>query len=92
MPFIFTVTHLSSQCYSMCFRREAGFCALCLTTAITPIVGDIAPQANNAQTSFGLSITATGVTVAKQNQADGCISDYLIVPNFETGVGNTRPS
>ncbi len=32
-------THLSSQCYNMCFRRESGFCAICFTTAVTNIAG-----------------------------------------------------
>ncbi len=72
----------------MCFRREANFCALCLTTAITPLgAATLAPQSNAAQTSFGLSISSAAG--AKQNQAAACIADYLIVPNFEAGVTKT---
>ena len=29
-----TVTHLSSQHYSICFRRASGYCAVCFWTAI----------------------------------------------------------
>ena len=45
----FAATHLSNQCYTMCIRREAGFCAICYV-ATRDGIND---NANNQQ-SFGL--------------------------------------
>ena len=34
-PLLFSaVTHLSDQKYTICFRREAGYCAICYTPSI----------------------------------------------------------
>ena len=44
-----SATHLSNQCYTMCIRREAGFCAICYV-ATRDGIND---NANNQQ-SFGL--------------------------------------
>ncbi len=69
----------------MCFRRETNFCAICFTTAITPILGVNTAELANMQASFGLSISNAAGTAAQQ-VASACISDYLIIPNFEAGV------
>jgi hypothetical protein len=31
---LLTATHLSSQCYDICFRRESKFCAICFQPTI----------------------------------------------------------
>ncbi len=72
----------------MCFRREANFCGICFTTAITPILGSIAPQSNAAQTSFGLSIS--GAAIAAQAEGTSCTSGYLIIPNFQATVSSYK--
>ncbi len=49
-PISFSATHLSSQCYTMCIRRESGFCSICYVTAITNTVnGDNAADTAAAQ-------------------------------------------
>ena len=46
---IVSATHLSNQCYTMCIRREAGFCAICYVPTRDGINGN-----QNNQQSFGL--------------------------------------
>eukprot|EP00094_Tigriopus_californicus_P001497 TCALIF_01452-PA protein Name:"Protein of unknown function" AED:0.07 eAED:0.07 QI:0/0.85/0.93/0.93/0.71/0.8/15/58/393 len=60
-------THLSNQCYTMCFRQEQGKCAICYQAV------DVAGQG-----SFGLSKTVTA-TVTGENNND-CFMDYLMIP------------
>ncbi len=88
MMALFSATHLSSQCYSMCFRRENNFCAICFTTAITNIVGANTADTENAQSSFGLSISLTAIQ-ANQLTDTYCTSDYLIIPNYQAAVRKT---
>ncbi len=79
-----TATHLSSQCYSICFRREASYCAICFTTAITNTVGANTADTENAMTSFGLSLAATATAMSDQQAA--CTGDYLIVSEQQQGL------
>ncbi len=44
-------THLSSQCYTICVRREEGFCSICYIPSVTDDANDAAAMQN----SFGLS-------------------------------------
>ena len=41
-------THLSSQCYEICIRRDPGMCAICYIPAMVPAAGAGSP-------TFGLS-------------------------------------
>ncbi|TRY62048.1 hypothetical protein TCAL_13257, partial [Tigriopus californicus] len=68
-----TVTHLSSQCYTMCFRQEEGKCAICFDT----VIPGAATAAVIDQGSFGLSISSDGDP--KGTQDTGCSTDYLQV-------------
>lgn len=70
------VTHLSNQCYTMCFRQELGKCAICYNTAIPGTPAMVIDQG-----SFGLSISSDGVV--KSTQDTGCVSDYLQIPGGE---------
>ena len=42
-------THLSNQCYSICFRVESGQCGICFSPVIT-----IETESETGQSSFGL--------------------------------------
>jgi hypothetical protein len=79
-----STTHLSSQCYTICFRQNQGYCSVCFTTAITTTN----PSPANMQTSFGLSnpTANTAATTITSNSAidTSCISDYLIIPQATT--------
>ena len=81
----FPATHLSNQCYSMCFRREANFCAICFTTAITNNVGANTADTENAQSSFGLSVSLID-SQANQLTDTYCSTDYLLIPNYQEAV------
>ena len=81
----FPATHLSNQCYSMCFRREANFCAICFTTAITNNVGANTADTENAQSSFGLSVSLI-TSQANQLTDTYCSTDYLLIPNYQAAV------
>ncbi|XP_059088333.1 uncharacterized protein LOC131884531 [Tigriopus californicus] len=72
-----TVTHLSSQCYTMCFRQEEGKCAICFDT----VIPGAATAAVIDQGSFGLSISSDGDP--KGTQDTGCSTDYLQIPGAE---------
>lgn len=74
-----TATHLSNQCYSMCFRQEPNNCAICFIPVVlgTPTM----------QGSFGLSNPNT----RKPNSvAQGkCSTDYIRLPSAQ-GKGGTK--
>ncbi|XP_059088976.1 uncharacterized protein LOC131885067 isoform X2 [Tigriopus californicus] len=70
-----TVTHLSNQCYNMCFRQEVGKCAICFNVVIE---GTGATD----QGSFGLSIAFTAA-MADGVQDSKCSEDYLQIPGGE---------
>eukprot|EP00094_Tigriopus_californicus_P013763 TCALIF_13319-PA protein Name:"Protein of unknown function" AED:0.29 eAED:0.29 QI:0/0.16/0/0.42/1/1/7/0/276 len=65
-----TVTHLSNQCYTICFRQEQGKCAICYSTVIMGTAAAI------DQGSFGLSKSSLN-SAAKGRQDTGCDTDYL---------------
>ncbi|XP_059078272.1 uncharacterized protein LOC131876798 isoform X2 [Tigriopus californicus] len=71
-----TVTHLSSQCYTMCFRQELGKCAICFTVVSK---GSAAID----QGSFGLSVLSAPGADVTALQDSGCTSDYLEIPGSE---------
>jgi hypothetical protein len=74
-----TATHLSSQYYSMCFRRGSGNCAICFTPVLST------PAAVIAQASFGLSGSAS--TTVAQSVVDGaCLTDYIGITNGVTAA------
>ncbi|TRY61781.1 hypothetical protein TCAL_16302 [Tigriopus californicus] len=68
--FFVLVTHLSNQCYTMCFRQEVGKCAICYNTVILG-AADMAID----QGSFGLSISSAAIAIATLDTA--CSEDYL---------------
>jgi len=70
-----TVTHLSDQKYTICFRREAGYCAICYTPSIQQ--GAIAASPIDGQDSFGLSVATTAAIDAATDS--NCAADYLYV-------------
>lgn len=71
-----TATHLANQNYDICFRRESGFCFLCLFPSITSAGTD-----KNAQTSFGLSISGDPTGAAAQGGFNTqCSTDYISIP------------
>jgi len=66
-----TTTHLSNQKYSICVRREAGYCYICY-----------APwNSIDASASFGLSNAAADMD--HSNQGTGCRLDYITIPDGE---------
>ncbi|TRY80030.1 hypothetical protein TCAL_16034 [Tigriopus californicus] len=74
-------THLSSQCYNICFRQEEGKCAICFNTVI------MGGGVTGNQGSFGLSISPDGAA-AKGTQDVGCSEDYLQTDADELLVGD----
>eukprot|EP00094_Tigriopus_californicus_P011755 TCALIF_11356-PC protein Name:"Protein of unknown function" AED:0.24 eAED:0.24 QI:0/0.71/0.87/1/0.85/0.75/8/132/239 len=68
----FPATHLSRQAYSICIRRNEGFCAICYVPSIVPPAPTAADQA-----SYGLDKGAAAV-----HDLD-CRFDYLQIPNAE---------
>ncbi|CAB4054062.1 unnamed protein product [Lepeophtheirus salmonis] len=60
-------SHLSNQCYSICFRQEATKCSICFASAIA------------GQNTFGLSVSPNAA--AKSAVDSECTSDYLQIPN-----------
>ncbi|XP_059089013.1 uncharacterized protein LOC131885091 isoform X2 [Tigriopus californicus] len=75
------VTHLSNQCYTMCFRQEVGKCAICYNTVILG-AADMAID----QGSFGLSISSAAIAIATLDTA--CSEDYLQIPGSGSDVGD----
>ncbi|XP_059089365.1 uncharacterized protein LOC131885355 [Tigriopus californicus] len=75
-----SVTHLSNQCYTMCFRQEPGKCAICFQPVIagTGMTGD--------QGSFGLSLTSDATIAGTQD--GGCSEDYLQIGGAEMDDGS----
>ena len=69
------MTHLSDQKYTICFRREAGYCAICYTPSIQQ--GAIAASPIDGQDSFGLSVATTAAIDAATDS--NCAADYLYV-------------
>eukprot|EP00094_Tigriopus_californicus_P013846 TCALIF_13401-PA protein Name:"Protein of unknown function" AED:0.25 eAED:0.31 QI:35/0.62/0.66/0.88/0.5/0.55/9/0/261 len=74
------MTHLSNQCYTMCFRQEPGKCAICFQPVIagTGMTGD--------QGSFGLSLTSDATIAGTQD--GGCSEDYLQIGGAEMDDGS----
>ncbi|TRY61752.1 hypothetical protein TCAL_11241, partial [Tigriopus californicus] len=70
-----TTTHLSNQCYTICFRQELGKCGICFGTAIP------GGAATMDQGSFGLSIPPAAALTGSQDL--GCSNDYLQIPGAE---------
>lgn len=70
-----TVTHLSDQHYTMCFRQEAGKCAICYSPVIETSISAM------DQGSFGISRSLNGA--AKGVQDTGCAMDYLQIPGAQ---------
>ena len=68
-----STTHLVSQHYTMCFRREVGKCGICFVPAIVPTTPAVSDQA-----SFGLSVSSMDAT-AKSLQEGNCQNDWLWV-------------
>lgn len=68
----FSATHLSSQRYNICFRRDDGYCAVCFYPKIT----------TGTQASFGLGVSEA--EMAAQSEADGnCDQDFIsVMPRF----------
>ncbi len=51
--YLFSATHLSNQCYSMCIRRASGMCGICFyPTIITPTPAGILASAANQVEMF----------------------------------------
>lgn len=73
-----TVTHLSNQCYTMCFRQEQGKCAICFQPVIVPSTSAM------DQGSFGLSTSPAAAATGTQDT--GCTIDYLQIPGAERDV------
>jgi hypothetical protein len=88
-------THLANQRYSICFRQEATKCQICFTTAITfPAIGGAGMVTTNMaamgmQTSFGLSVSAMGQTIAQAQVDAACTADFLTIPGGITSTGMT---
>merc|ERR1711881_326228 len=77
-----SVTHLSSQNYQVCIRRESSYCYICYTpvnrgATPTDLVTD--------QGSFGLSIYAETASPAAKSSVDQyCNADRLTIAGKET--------
>ena len=71
-------THLSGQMYSMCFRRETGFCRICYSPRISRGIPE----------SYGLGVTNNMVLfqTTRAESDEFCTMDYLEIPH---GVANT---
>eukprot|EP00095_Tigriopus_kingsejongensis_P001495 maker-scaffold124_size330879-snap-gene-2.11 protein:Tk01495 transcript:maker-scaffold124_size330879-snap-gene-2.11-mRNA-1 annotation:"conserved hypothetical protein" len=74
-PLLPTTTHLQSQCYSMCWRVEEGFCGICYTPVIQPT--DLLTMT----ASFGISNPASGQP--KGDKDTKCATDYLLIPQAQ---------
>ncbi|XP_059088780.1 uncharacterized protein LOC131884901 [Tigriopus californicus] len=80
-----TVTHLSNQCYTMCFRQEQGKCAICFQPVIA------ASTAAINQASFGLSKSPAAIAIGTQDTS--CSMDYLQIPGAEEDeITGTNPN
>ena len=89
-------THLSSQYYDICFRRQRGFCSICFSPHI---------HATNAQSSYGLGTSSddpaakasigtycTGVTTVSHIETSNVPKgDYITLENMQNAPG-TAPT
>jgi len=86
-----TGTHLQNQYYSVCWRRERGYCSLCFSVAIS--------AAAAAVTSFGVSASSSA-TILQSNVDSTCaltaagtlgpaLTDFIDVINLQPGTGTT---
>lgn len=74
-------THLSSQNYQVCFRRESSYCYICYTPKLE------GANAAATQSSFGLSIFAgTAATAAASTVDQYCNADRLSLAGKETAT------
>jgi len=74
-----TVTHLNSQHYQACFRREVGRCSICYIPSVT--IATTAAQTIATQSSFGIS--EDGPTDGSAESETGpaqCTTDYVTIP------------
>jgi hypothetical protein len=69
-----TQTHLQSQYYTICFRREAANCQQCYIPTNTGIIDTATNQG-----TFGLSVATIAITANAQTGSN-CVGDYLEVP------------
>ncbi|XP_059079506.1 uncharacterized protein LOC131877755 isoform X2 [Tigriopus californicus] len=74
-----SATHLSNQCYSICFRQEPGQCAICFAPVVAG--GESKMAENMVQGSFGLSNPVKSRPRAEDNK--DCLSDYLRIPGAQ---------
>ena len=65
-----STTHLQSQHYQICMRRESGYCHICYSPSIT------AADPN----SFGLSISPADMATQSRVGSD-CNTDFITIPN-----------
>jgi hypothetical protein len=61
--------------YTTCFRREAGYCAICYTPSIQQ--GAIAASPASGQDSFGVSLASAAAIQADTDTH--CSTDYIMV-------------
>jgi len=81
-----TATHLSSQKYTMCFRRNEGKCAICFIPSIT--ISTDAGNTVSTQSSFGLSVSPSA-TIAYAGFETSCTADYLVISSAGTEATQT---
>eukprot|EP00095_Tigriopus_kingsejongensis_P002472 maker-scaffold326_size205590-snap-gene-0.13 protein:Tk02472 transcript:maker-scaffold326_size205590-snap-gene-0.13-mRNA-1 annotation:"hypothetical protein DAPPUDRAFT_101194" len=72
-----TPTHLSDQCYSMCWRQEENTCAICW---IPVVLGS-----ETVTGSFGLSVSA-GNNNARGESDGKCRGDFLQIPDAQVDI------
>jgi len=89
-------THLSSQYYDICFRRQRGYCSICFSPQITG-------TAATAAGSFGLSASSdgpaqkgavgtqcSGITASSAIAANAIgDGDYIEIVNLQPSIGTT---
>lgn len=82
-----TQTHLSSQQYDICFRRERGYCSICFSTKISS-------TSNGVASSFGVSAgtTAPTPTLAADSACTGAsqYGDFIEVVNLQKAPGSSN--
>ena len=88
-----TQVHLSHQYYDICFRRQRGYCSLCLSPEIAPA------SSTKTASSYGLGSSSdadtsksavgdkcTGLTT---EPAAGGFGDYIEIANLQPGTGTS---
>ncbi|TRY61845.1 hypothetical protein TCAL_01495, partial [Tigriopus californicus] len=73
-------THLSNQCYTMCFRQEMGKCAICYQVATMGVVGVGQKGVILRNLMAFLYFSATQEVIATGENEKDCSSDYLMIP------------